>query len=71
MVHEWNGDLEIFSRPQVMEGSGHILLLRTDILRKQSSSAPEICIAIQLVCGYLTSNVKLKTDIKLKWDSKS
>ena len=33
-VYEWNGHLEIFSRPQVMENSRQYLLLRTDILQK-------------------------------------
>ena len=36
IVHEWNGPLEIFSRPliQVKETSRQYLLLRTDILQK-------------------------------------
>ena len=35
-VHEWNGDLEIFGRPQVIENYWQYLLLKTDILQKQS-----------------------------------
>ena len=31
IVHEWNGDPEIFSRPQVRENSRQYLLLATDI----------------------------------------
>ena len=34
IVHERNGHLEIFSRPQVIENSRQYLLLRTDILQK-------------------------------------
>ena len=34
IVHERNGHLEIFSRPQVIENSRQYLLLRTDILLK-------------------------------------
>ena len=34
IVHEWNGHLEIFSRPQVKENSRQNLLPRTDILQK-------------------------------------
>ena len=34
-MHEWNGHLEIFSRPQVIENSTQYLLLRTDILQKK------------------------------------
>ena len=41
IVHEWNGNVEIFSRPQVIENSGQYLLFRTDILRKQSLGAPD------------------------------
>ena len=33
-VREWNGHLEIFSLPQVIENSRQYLLLRTDILQK-------------------------------------
>ena len=33
-VHEWNGDLEIFGRPQVIENYWQYLLLQTDILQK-------------------------------------
>ena len=32
--HEWNRQLEIFSRPEVIESSRQYLLLRTDILSK-------------------------------------
>ena len=31
IVHQWNGHLEIFSLPQVIENSTQFLLLRTDI----------------------------------------
>ena len=34
IVHEWNGNLEIFSRPQVIENSRQYLLLRTTSLQK-------------------------------------
>ena len=34
IVREWNGHLEVLSRPQVIENSRQSLLLRTDILRK-------------------------------------
>ena len=33
-VHDWNGHLEIFSRPEVTENSRQHLLLRTNILQK-------------------------------------
>ena len=33
-VREWNGHLEIFSLPQVIENSRQYLLLQTDILQK-------------------------------------
>ena len=33
LVHEWNGDLKIFSRPFVIENSQQHLPLRTDILQ--------------------------------------
>ena len=33
-VREWNGHLEIFSLPQVIEHSRQYLLLQTDILQK-------------------------------------
>ena len=34
IVHERNGHLELFSRPQITENSRQYLLLRTDILQK-------------------------------------
>ena len=34
IVHEWNGHLDVFSRPQVIENSRQYLLLRSDILKK-------------------------------------
>ena len=34
IVLEWNGHLEIFTRPQVTENSRQYLLLQTDILQK-------------------------------------
>ena len=37
IVHEWNGHLEVFSRPQVIENSTQYLLLRSDILKKTLS----------------------------------
>ena len=40
IVHEWNGHLEIFSRPQVIENSRQYLLLRTDILQKTVVGCP-------------------------------
>ena len=33
-VREWNGDLEIFGRPQVIENYWQYLLLQKDILQK-------------------------------------
>ena len=40
IVHEWNGHLEIFSGPQVIENSRQYLLLRTDILQKTVVGCP-------------------------------
>ena len=40
IVHEWNGHLEIFSRPQVIENSGQYLLFQTDILQKTVVGCP-------------------------------
>ena len=40
IVHEWNGHLEILSRPQVIENSGQYLLPRTDILQKTVVGCP-------------------------------
>ena len=37
IVHEWNGHLEVFSRPQVIENSTQYLLLGSDILKKTLS----------------------------------
>ena len=34
IIHEWNGHLDVFSRPQVIENSRQYLLLRSDILKK-------------------------------------
>ena len=34
IVHEWNGNLEIFSRPQEVENSRQYLLLQTTSLQK-------------------------------------
>ena len=39
-VHKWNGHLEIFSRPQVIENSRQYLHFRTDIHREKSLGAP-------------------------------
>ena len=39
-VREWNGHLEIFSLPQVIENSRQYLLLRTDILQKTVVGCP-------------------------------
>ena len=36
----WNGHLEIFSRPQVIEKSRQYLPLRTDILQKSVVGCP-------------------------------
>ena len=41
IVHEWNGYLEIFSRPQVKEKMRQYLLLRRVILHKTGSLFPE------------------------------
>ena len=40
IVHEWNGYLEILSRPQVIENPRQYLLLRTDILQKTVVGCP-------------------------------
>ena len=40
IVPEWNGHLEILSRPQVIENSRQHLLLRTDILHKTVVGCP-------------------------------
>ena len=40
IVHEWNGNLEIFSRPQVIENSRQYLLLRTASLQKTVVGCP-------------------------------
>ena len=40
IVHEWKGDLEIFSCPQVTENSRRYLPLRTDILQKTVFGCP-------------------------------
>ena len=37
---EWNGHLEMFSRPQAKENSRQSLLLRTDILQKTVVGCP-------------------------------
>ena len=39
-MREWNGYLEIFSRPQVIENSREYFLLRTDILHKTVVGCP-------------------------------
>ena len=41
-VREWNGHLEIFGLPQVIENSRQYLLLRTDILQKTVVGCPGI-----------------------------
>ena len=41
IVHEWNGHLEICSRPQAIENSSQCFLLRTaDILQKTVVGCP-------------------------------
>ena len=40
IVHEWKGNLEIFSRPQVIENSRQYLLLRTASLQKTVVGCP-------------------------------
>ena len=40
LVHEWNGHLEMFSCPQLIEKSRQYLLLRTDILQKPVVGCP-------------------------------
>ena len=42
IVHEWNGHLETCSLPEAIENSRKFLLLRTDILQKQSLGAPDL-----------------------------
>ena len=39
-MHEWNGHVEIFSRPQVIEISRQYLLLQTDILQAKVVGCP-------------------------------
>ena len=41
IVHERNVYLELFSLPQAIENARQFLLLRKDILQKQSLGAPE------------------------------
>ena len=41
-MHEWNGHLETCSLPQAIENSRKFLLLRTDILQKQSLGVPDL-----------------------------
>ena len=57
IVHEWNGHLEIFSRPQVIENSRQYLLLRTDILQKTVVGCPWLLAvfmeALQECCNYI------------------
>ena len=48
IVHEWNGHIEIFSLPQVIENSRQYLLLRTDILQKTVVGCPCFDIEYQL-----------------------
>ena len=43
IVHKWNGYLEMFSFPQAIENVGQFLLLRTDILQKNSCWVPLTC----------------------------
>ena len=50
IVLEWNGDLEIFSRPQVIENSRQYVLLRTDILHKTVFGCPWNKLQLQLQC---------------------
>ena len=40
VVHEWNGHLEIFICPQVLENSRQYLLVRTGILQKTVAGCP-------------------------------
>ena len=40
IVREWNGHLEIFCRPQVIENSRQYLLLRKDNLHKTFVGCP-------------------------------
>ena len=46
IVHEWNGHLEIFSRPQVIENSGQYLLLRKDITQKTVSLGAPVILSV-------------------------
>ena len=39
--YQWNGHLEIFSCPQVIENSKQYLLVQTDILQKTVVGCPE------------------------------
>ena len=41
IVHEWNGRLEVFSRPRVMEILGNIWFSKHIFYRKQSMGPPE------------------------------
>ena len=40
--YEWNGHLEVFSRPQTIENSRQYLLLEQIFYRKQSLGAPDV-----------------------------
>ena len=58
IVHEWNGRLEIFSRPEVRENSRQYLLLGTDhILKKTVVGGPWI-----IKINYLIKTSRCLTD---------
>ena len=40
--YEWNGHLEVFSRPQTIENSRQYLVLEQIFYRKQSLGAPDV-----------------------------
>ena len=54
-IRPGNGQIEIFSRSQVIENSRQYLPLRTDIYRKQSLGAPDI---VRLFTSPSLSNVR-------------
>ena len=60
IVHKWNGHLEIFSRPQVIED----FLLRTDISQKTVVGCPYLLIKPPHQLSLSRSDSVLNFDIK-------
>ena len=58
IVHEWNSNLEIFSRPQVIDSSMQYLLLRTDVLQKKTVRCRWNLLFCHSVMGELAHNFR-------------